>query len=70
VQNFPRIKNFGRLKCSKKTSFFSNHVVVRGGRGEGRPELHPNRPWAAQTKRPLEAGEKKTPSRPPRYSRR
>jgi hypothetical protein len=37
VQNFPRIKNFGRLKCSKKTSFFSNHVVVRGGRGEGRP---------------------------------
>jgi hypothetical protein len=28
VQNFPRIKNFGRLKCSKKSSFLSNHVVV------------------------------------------
>jgi hypothetical protein len=28
VQNFPRIKNFGRLKCSKKTSYPPNHVVV------------------------------------------
>jgi hypothetical protein len=28
VQNFPRIKNFGRLKCSKKSSFLSNQVVV------------------------------------------
>ena len=29
VQNFPRIKNFGRLKCSKKSSFLPNHVVVQ-----------------------------------------
>ena len=28
VQNFPRIKDVGRLKCSKKSGFLSNHVVV------------------------------------------
>jgi hypothetical protein len=28
VQNFPRIKNLGRLKCSKKSSYLPNHVVV------------------------------------------
>jgi hypothetical protein len=26
--NFPGIKNFGRFKCSKKSRFLSNHVVV------------------------------------------
>ena len=31
VQNFPRIKNFGRLKCSKKSSYLPNHVVVTSG---------------------------------------
>jgi hypothetical protein len=35
VQNFPRIKNFGRLKCSKKSSFLSNHVVVMWHSGSG-----------------------------------
>jgi hypothetical protein len=28
MQFSPRIKNLGRLKCSKKSSFLSNHVVV------------------------------------------
>jgi hypothetical protein len=28
MQFFPRIKNIGRLKCSKKTSYLPNHVVV------------------------------------------
>ena len=28
VQNFPGIKNLGRLKCSKKSSYLPNQVVV------------------------------------------
>jgi hypothetical protein len=35
VQNFPRIKDFGRLKCSKKPGFLSKHVARRCEQEQG-----------------------------------
>jgi hypothetical protein len=46
VQNFPRIKNLRRLKCSKKSSYLPNQVVVCGGGARARPEITSPRPTA------------------------